>query len=168
MSDDELDRRLVAAGDRLAGMHEAMEIGEPWALAARFDHAPEASWGPREVLAHLGEMLPYWLGESERILAIANEPASFGRTATDAQRLGIIERDRSLPTSELVARVQAGIDGWRRRWAELDEAGRQQTGVHITLGTFTIADMADRFAVGHLEGHLDQLAEAVGGDQAGG
>jgi len=168
MSDDQLDRRLAAAGARLAGLGRALEDGGPWALAARFDHAPEAAWGPREVLAHLGEMLPYWLDEAERILAAADELAPFGRTATNAQRLAIIERDRTLPTQELVARVRVGIERWRRRWAELDKAGRGHGGVHVALGALTVADVATRFAVGHLEDHLDQLAETVGGDATAG
>jgi hypothetical protein len=168
MSDDQLDRRLAAASDRLAGLGRALQDRGPWALAARFDHAPEAAWGPREILAHLEEMLPYWLGEAERILDATNGPAPFGRVATDDLRLAIIGRDRTLPLRELQARVQVGIERWRRRWAELDAAGRGQPGTHVTLGALTVADVATRFVVGHLENHLDQLAEAVGGDLAAG
>jgi len=32
--------------------------GEPWPLAEDYGTGPEASWGPREVLAHVEEMLP--------------------------------------------------------------------------------------------------------------
>jgi hypothetical protein len=163
MNDDELDRRLAAASDRLAGLSRALQAGEPWALAARFDHTPEAAWGPREILAHASEMLSYWLSEAERILDATDNPAAFGRTATDEARLAIIERDRTLPLGELEARVQVGIDRWRRRWAELDAERRSRPGAHVTLGTLTVADVATRFVVGHLEGHLDQLAKAVGG-----
>jgi hypothetical protein len=168
MSDDQLDRRLAAASDRLAGLGNPLRTGEPWALAERFDHSPEATWGPREILAHLGEMLPYWLGEAERILDAADQPAPFGRMATNDGRLAIIERDRTLPLRELVARVHMAIEHWRRRWAELDEASRGQPGMHVALGRLTVADVATRLVVGHLEGHLDQLAEAVGGDPAAG
>ncbi|MDO8485299.1 MAG: hypothetical protein Q7S35_10190 [Candidatus Limnocylindrales bacterium] len=164
MGDDELDRRLVAASRRLIGLGSALQEGGPWALAARFDHSPEAAWGPREILAHLAEMLPYWLGEAERILDSTGEPALFGRVSTDDLRLAIIERDRTLPLREPVARVQAGIGRWRRRWAELDPASRDRAGVHVTLGGLTVTDIATRFAVGHLEDHLDQLAAALGGD----
>jgi hypothetical protein len=163
MSDDAFDQRMAAAGNRLAGLIPALEAGGPWPLAARFDHSPEASWGPREILAHVAEMLSFWLGETERILDAGGGGASFGRTASDGVRLGIIERDRRLPSRELCARVQAGIERWRRRWVELDDGARQRPGSHVTLGTFTVADIADRFVVGHLEDHLDQLAEATGG-----
>lgn len=160
MSDD-IDRRLAAASGRLAALGQALEAGEPWPLAERFDHAPEASWGPRETLAHLEEMLPYWLGEAERILDDPAGTAVFGRVATNDLRLAIIERDRSLPIRELVARVQAGIERWRRRWTQIDAASRGRQGMHVSLGPATVSDVATRFAVGHLEDHLDQLAGAI-------
>lgn len=168
MRDDELDRRLASASARLANLGSALQDGGPWALAARFDHAPEAAWGPREILAHLEEMLPYWLGEAERVLDPGVASAAFGRVATDDVRLAIIERDRTLPLRELVARVQVGIDRWRRRWAELDPASRVRAGSHVTLGRLTVTDIATRFAVGHLEDHLDQLAAVLGGEPASG
>jgi len=161
MHDDEIDGRLSAAGGRLADMEGALRAGAPWPLAARFDHSPEASWGPPEILAHLEEMLVYWLGEAERILEGAEESTPFGRVATDDVRLAIIERDRTLPPRELVARVRAGIDRWRRRWAELDPASRGRKGTHPRLGVLTVTDVATRFTVGHLEDHLDQLAAAL-------
>ena len=161
--DEDLDRRLAAAGDRLAGLGTALERGGPWPLAERFDHSPEASWGPRETLAHLEEMLPYWLGEAERILDDPSGGATLGRAATNDIRLAIIERDRTLPIRELVARVQAGIERWRRRWSELDGPSCERTGTHVSLGVVTVTDVATRFAVGHLEDHLDQLEGAIDG-----
>jgi len=161
---DELEQRLVAAGDRLAGLGTALQQRGPWGLAERFDHSPEASWGPRETLAHLEEMLPFWLGEAERILEGAGEPVTFGRVATDNVRLAIIERDRTLPLGELLARVQAGVERWRQRWAELDGPSRARRGTHVALGEMTVTDIATRFTVGHLEDHLDQLAAALDGE----
>jgi hypothetical protein len=164
VSDHDLDARLAAASDRLASLGVILEAGSPWPLAERFDHAPEASWGPLETLAHVEEMLPFWLGEAERILDATDPPATIGRAATDDLRIGVIERDRTLPVRELVARVQNGIDRWRRRWAALDEASRGRAGAHVKLGRVTVTDVAERFAVGHLEEHLGQLAESLATD----
>jgi hypothetical protein len=164
MNEEKLGRRLAKASDRLTMLGLALQEGGPWPLAERFDHAPEASWGPPEILAHLEEMLPYWLGEAERILQAVDGPPAFGRVPTDDLRLAIIERDRTLPLRELVARVQVDIERWRRRWAELDTASRERSGNHVALGMLTVTDIATRFVVGHLEDHLDQLAAAAGGD----
>jgi hypothetical protein len=164
MSENTFEQRLTAAEARLHGLAAALEAGGPWPLASRFDHSTEASWGPRETLAHVEEMLSFWLGEAERILDGGEDggPAVFGRQATDEVRLAIIARDRTLPIRELVARVEIGVDRWRRRWAELDSAARQRIGTHVTRGELTIGALADRFVAGHLEEHLDQLAEAAG------
>ena len=163
MSADPFDQRLAAASGRLASLRPGLESRGTWPLATRFDHSPEASWGPRETLAHLEEMLSFWLGETERILdrVEGGAPPVFGRQATEAVRLAIIGRDRTLPIRELCARVDAGIERWRRRWAELDEAARRRTGSHVTRGELTVTDSANRFVVDHLDEHLDQLAEAT-------
>ena len=163
MSEDDLDQRLAAASARLGGLGSILQERGPWPLAERFDHSPEASWGPRETLAHLEEMLPFWLGEAERLLDAPDDPVTFGRVATDDVRLAVIGRDRTLPLRELVARVQVGIDRWRRRWAELDGPSRSRRGTHVTLGELTVADIANRFVASHVEDHLDQLAAAIDG-----
>jgi DinB superfamily len=157
---DEFDRRLAAAAARLTTFGSVLGAGD-WPLAARFDHAPEAAWGPREVLAHLAEMLPYWLGEAERIVDMTAGPEPFGRIATNDVRIGIIERDRSLPIRELVARIDDGVARWRRRWAELDEADRSRAGLHPALGEFTVDQVAGRMVATHLEDHLDQLTTSL-------
>ncbi len=159
---DDLDRRLAAAADRLASLAPTLRDGS-WPLAERFDHAPEAAWGPRELLAHLDEMLPYWLGEAERIIDMEAGPEPFGRVATNDVRLAIIERDRTLPIRELQARVAIGIERWRRRWAELDEPTLARHGLHPTLGEMTVGDIGSRFVAGHLDDHLDQLTTILAG-----
>lgn len=161
MSTDEIDTRLSASAARFTTLGKRLAAGGPWTLAERFDHAPEASWGPPEILAHLEEMLGYWLGEAERLIDSAAGPIPFGRLATDDGRLAVIERDRTLSIRELVARVTAGIERWRRRWVELDEAERERTGLHPTLGELHVRDIATRFVAGHLEDHLDQLDVAL-------
>ncbi len=162
MSDGELNLRLEAARDRLTELGRTLRDGGPWPLAERFDHSPEAAWGPREILAHLGEVLPYWLGEAERLIDMADGPMPFGRDATNPVRLAMIERDRTLPVRELEARVANGIERWRTRWPELDEAARERRGLHPALGEMTVSDLATRFIAKHLEDHLDQLVAAAG------
>jgi DinB family protein len=155
---DELIGRIERAAAAIAGERDRVEAGEPWPLAERFDHAPEASWGPRETLAHITEMLPFWLGEIERILAGPGEPAPFGRVASNELRIGVIERDRSLPLRELFGRLEAGAGRVTRRLGELTPAETERTGVHPTLGVLTVRQAAERFVAGHLEEHVGQIA----------
>ena len=58
----ELGERLERATADLVAMGPAIADGEPWGLTQVYAPGPESSWGPREVLAHVAEMLPFWLG----------------------------------------------------------------------------------------------------------
>ncbi|HLO34756.1 MAG TPA: hypothetical protein VK194_01675, partial [Candidatus Deferrimicrobium sp.] len=79
---DDLTRRLRDAGTALLGLRGALVAGEPWPLSAQWGTEPEADWGPRELLGHVNEMLPYWTEQLGAVLA--GDPAtavSFGRVA---------------------------------------------------------------------------------------
>lgn len=157
-----LSGRLTVAGAALAGLSDRVAAGEPWPLAADFGPGPEASWGPREVLAHVAEMLPFWLGEIERVLDGPAEPVAFGRVATDPIRLGTIERDRTLPLRELFGRIDAGAERYRRRLPELGSTDAARHGLHPTLGVLTVTEILERFVVRHLEDHVVQIEEILG------
>jgi hypothetical protein len=162
----DLISRLEAAARRLAALRPAVEAKTPWPLSTNFGTAPEASWGPPETLAHVAEMLPFWLGEIERILAGPGEPVPFGRVATDQLRLLVLERDRSLPPRELFDRIALGAERVERRLASLSAAEAGRRGLHPTRGELTVETIAERFIVAHLEEHADQLAAVVDGGAA--
>lgn len=163
MSDDTAARRLTAAGRRLDELRPRIDAGAPWPLATRFDHDPEASWGPMELLAHVAEMLPYWLGEVERILAGPPEPVPFGRVGSDPVRIALIGRDRTLPTEELYVRIDSWVERWAHRLATLGSDQLAKVGLHPSRGEMTIAAIAERMVVGHLEEHVDQLDAILAG-----
>ncbi|MBI3751034.1 MAG: DinB family protein [Chloroflexi bacterium] len=154
--------RLRTATDDLLAFAPVIAAGEPWPLSEMFGPEPEASWGPPELLAHVEEFLPYWMGEIERVLAApAEAPASFGRIATDPLRIGVIGRDRSLPLRELVARIRSEGARVASRLDELTEAEAARVGTHPTRGELTVREMLEPFLVGHLEGHVVQLREIL-------
>jgi hypothetical protein len=155
---DELIGRIERAAEALSSQRARVEAGEPWPLSEQFGTEPEASWGPRETLAHVAEILPFWLGEIERILAGQAEPVPFGRVATNELRIGVIERDRSLPLRELYGRLEADSARLARRLRELSPAEAEWTGIHAKLGVMTIRQAAERFVGGHLEEHAAQIA----------
>jgi DinB superfamily len=145
-----------------AGLEPRVSAGEPWPLAADFGTGPEASWGPREVLAHVVEMLPFWLGELERVVEGGETmPVPFGRTADDPSRLGMIERERTLPLGVLFARLDAGLAAWAARLPSLTDADRAKVGLHPRSGEMPVAALPDRFAIGHAEDHVAQLERTL-------
>jgi hypothetical protein len=111
-------------------------------------------------------MLRFWLGEYERVVE-ARRPAGdgfpFGRVASNTLRIAVIERDRTLPLRELSARIDADIARWEGRLATRDPGDDDAAGVHSTLGEMTAAELRDRFVIGHLEEHREQLEALLGG-----
>lgn len=153
-----LAARTRAAAADLAALEPAVREAGPWPLSPVFDHTDEASWGPPEVLAHVNEMLPFWLGELARVLeAPPGEPAAFGRVATDNTRLTLIERDRTVPLSELFARAASSAERAAHRIERLRDADLGRVGRRPTGDTLPIRDFLERFLVGHLEEHVVQL-----------
>jgi hypothetical protein len=160
--------RLESAGRGFVGLEAELAAGGPWALADDFGTGPEASWGPPEVLAHVAEMLPYWMGEIERIVDAPPDadPVPFGRVSTDTVRLAIIGRDRTVPIHELLARVSSDARRVAARLRELDASGAaSRAGLHPRLGSMALPDIAERFLATHAGEHVLQLREIL--DAAG-
>lgn len=167
---DSLADRLDAAVTAMTELGPAIAAGEPWALTEVYGPGPESLWGPREVLAHVAEMLPYWLGEIELIVdagvdeagvAAGTEPPGFGRLEDDPIRVQIIGRDRAFPGRELLGRVEAEGRRVARRFRVLTDAETGRVGRHVTRGNLAIGDIAERLIVGHIEGHVAQLRNTV-------
>jgi DinB family protein len=159
---DQTIRRLRTAAAALSAALPALEAGRPWPLhVVEHDAGPESTWGPTEVLAHVGEMLPYWLGEIERVVDGSPEPVPFGRTVADRVRVLTIERDRTLPPRELLDRIDATAERYARRFATLSPGELARRGLHPTIGEMTVAEILERFVVGHAEGHVVQLAATL-------
>ena len=154
--------RIAAARRAYTDLAPRVVAGEPWSLAEDYGTGPEASWGPREVLAHVEEMLPFWLGEMERVIDGDGAAAMpFGRIADDPIRIGVIDRDRSLPLRVLFARIDAGLRAWAERLPTLTPSERARVGVHPRLGEMPAPAILERFVLGHAEDHIAQLTDIL-------
>ncbi len=156
-----LSGRLRETAEAFLALRPAALAGEPWPLAVDFGAGPEAAWGPPEVLAHVTEMLPYWLGEIERILARSPDPVPFGRVATDEVRVAIIGRDRTVPLRELFDRVEADVARYGHRLDALSAADLARRGLHPARGSMTVEAILERMVVEHVEEHTVQLRELL-------
>jgi hypothetical protein len=159
----ELIDRLDVAAAGMEGHRASVVAGEPWPLSAAYGAEPESDWGPKEVLAHVAEMLPFWLGQVEAI--VASPPAQgvppFGRVSTDPERIRRIGDDRRLASDELFDRIAAAARQVGARMASLTPVERARSGVHVRLGEMSVPAIFERFTVSHLEEHVSQLGEVV-------
>jgi hypothetical protein len=152
--------RLAVVRAAYAAIRPRVVAGGPWPLADDVGTGPEAFWGPREVLAHLEEMLSFWYGQHGIIVEAGRGPGDaipFGRIASDEARVLILERDRRFPVDDLFELVDDGIARWERRTAATTAAQGACVGLHPRNGNMTADEVRDRMIVTHLEDHLAQL-----------
>ena len=155
---DDLAGRLRDAGSQLLALRGPLVAGEPWPLSTAYGTEPEADWGPREVLAHVNEMLPYWATQIRLILAgNPAEATPFGRVSTDPDRLGRIGADRRLVVGDLLDRIAAGLALTQDVLTGLTPADLERRGLHSTRGELTVGASADLFVVSHIAEHVEQL-----------
>jgi hypothetical protein len=152
-----LSDRLVRASAAFDEFRPAVEAADPWPLSPAYGSEPESDWGPKELLAHTAEMLEFWPAEIDRILAGGPEPVPFGRISTDPGRIGRIGRDRELPTAELFDRIGGEARRLVSRIGSLSATDAAREGLHPRLGEMTVGRIVERFLVGHLEEHVEQL-----------
>ncbi len=155
--------RLVDAHARLAALEPAVAARAPWPPSEHFGVEPEASWNPPELLAHLAEMFPYWIGQIDRILEGHPQPVSFGRVQSDDDRIEAIGRDRHLPVEQLFERVAAGAAAAEARVRAFSDEALETRGTHPTLGEMTVRGVIERMLLSHLDGHVEQLTGILEG-----
>ncbi len=116
-------------------------------------------WDCGQVLAHVVEMIPYWLEQAKEVRAWGGG-VPFGRIKSDPERIAAIERDRNQNLEALLSRMDLEIDEVRAWIICLDESDWAQTGTHQTRGEMSVARIIDEFVLDHLEEHAEQLEQA--------
>lgn len=150
----QLVARLEAVRRRLAN-HAARPA--PAGLTAPDPGASER-WEAAQVWAHLAEIVGYWQAELELVIGdYDGTPLHFGRIRSDPGRIAAIEAGRHQPIAALARRADDSIRDLASYLSGLDEAAWEARGQHQTVGVMGVEQIVDRFLVGHLEEHADQL-----------
>jgi len=152
--------RLDAVEARLRALAES---SPPSGALTGADPSTGERWDQGQVWAHLAEFIPYWIAQSQPIVEAhaSGEPVHFGRTKSDPERVGTIERDRREPVAVLWSDTRDDIAALRVFLTALTPAQWDAVGLHPTLGVMSISEIVEEFLVGHLEQHAEQL-EALG------
>lgn len=157
--DDDARRRLADLRARIA----AAAARQPTAALTEADPETGERWDGRQVWAHMAEFVGYWHRQLEAVVRnYDGMPVPFGRVKSDADRLAAIEMGRHETVGSLAERVDRSIAGFGAYLGRLDEEAWQAEGVHQTLGVMRVPQIIDRFIVGHLAEHADQLDSVAG------
>lgn len=115
-------------------------------------------WEAAQVWSHIVEFIPYWREQIDRIRGADTEEAvPFGRVKTDPDRLARIEQGRSVPLNDLWEGAREEVAHLKAYVTDLSDEDWARTGTHPTLGVMDMPRIVDRFLVGHLEEHAEQL-----------
>jgi hypothetical protein len=146
--------RLNDVAGRLADLADV----EPPARLTDPDPDTGERWEWAQPWSHMVEFMPYWRGQIDLIRdAESEDPVPFGRVKTDPERLARIEQGRTVPLPELWEGVREEVGHLQTYLAELSEEDWDRHGRHPTLGVMDMPRIVDRFLVGHLEEHAEQL-----------
>lgn len=147
--------RLAAVEARLRDLTHSRLAG-----ATPPDPGSGERWDAGQVWAHLGEFIPYWIAQAERVLAAGSaDPVPFGRTKASPERIAAIERDRHRAATALWHDLREDLNDLRAFLSGVGERGWQVRGLHPSLGVMPVSRIVDEFLIGHLEEHADQLEE---------
>lgn len=149
-------RRLEAVGGDLTSLFRRPETSS----RLRLNPGPD-DWSAMQTLAHIVEMIPYWLQHCQMLIAAEGAPPRFGRSLDSPERLAGVERGTAANADELLAQLQDEIVTAKRKITNMTPAELAKTGIHVRLGTMTVGDIIDRFIVSHAEEHLAQIKVAL-------
>ena len=152
--DNELTNRLHGVEQRLA-VHS--RTAKPAGLTEP-DEGGTERWEAGQVWAHVAEFVPYWHGQLEKVVSgFRGAPVPFGRTKTDAGRIGAIEENRNEPIAAHMAATHASLEALEGYVGRLSAANWAAVGMHPIRGEMSVEQILKTFAVDHLEEHADQL-----------
>jgi hypothetical protein len=142
--------RVVAVRERL----RALPVSES-DRQGPLDPISGERWDRYNVLGHMAEYLPFWVGE----LRLALEGQPFGRQPGSTARQQAVDTGRKVGEAELRGRIDAGLDNLQR---VLQDIGPEQIDRTVTMrgrGEETVRWALENLLVGHTEAHCEQLAE---------
>lgn len=118
----------------------------------------EEEWSILQILSHVAEAVPYWLGEVERVVSAPG--SSWGRGLQDPVRLAAVTDTDKLAVEDVLREIsmlqQQVVSGLQR----LDEETLKQESPHRNLAKFgekPVSFIIDHFIEEHVAGHARQI-----------
>ena len=145
-------RRLETVAEQLTTLLRRPEV------AQRLRSAPsENEWSAMQILAHMVEMIPYWLHHYQTLIAATGAPPHFGRSLDAPDRLAGAARGVTGNAEELFGQLTDEVRAAAQAIRQMLPAERAKNGIHDRLGLMTVADAIELFIVAHAEDHLAQV-----------
>jgi hypothetical protein len=118
-------------------------------------------WNALQVLGHLIEIIPYWLGHCITVSQAQGEPPAFGRTLDSPERLEAVEHGAQGRLDSLMDEFRDGVRQGASTIRGFSAAELEKVGNHNRVGPITVKDSIDRFILEHGEAHVQQIKTAL-------
>ncbi|MGE7761069.1 DinB family protein [Peribacillus sp. NPDC097895] len=118
----------------------------------------EDEWSIMQILSHLAEAIPYWLGEVETVVAAPG--SKWGRGLQDPARLAAVTDTEQLSVEDVFRQVEALKFKVESVLGELDEETLSQESPHRNFAKFgnkPVSYIVDHFIDEHVSGHYGQI-----------
>lgn len=115
-------------------------------------------WSIMQILSHLAEAIPYWLGEVETV--IAKPGAKWGRGLQDPARLAAVTHTDKLAVDDVLKQVEELKYKVESRLGNLDEETLSRESPHRNFAKFgnkPVSYIVEHFIDEHISGHYDQI-----------
>lgn len=154
VSEDEA-RRLEAVNIAIRDLLRRPEV------AQRLRTAGADEWSALQIVAHMTELIPYWMHDARTLAASTGEPPRFGRNLDAPERLDAVARGATSDPDELLRRLDAEIQAAAADIRAMSPAERARTGIHNRRGEMTVAAVIEQLIVGHAEEHVAQVRQVL-------
>ncbi|MFE4703770.1 DinB family protein [Peribacillus simplex] len=123
----------------------------------RFNPADD-EWSIMQILSHLAEAIPYWLGEVENVIAMPG--AEWGRGLQDPARLAAVTDTDKIAVDDVMKQVEDLKYKVESSLGNLDEETLSKESPHRNFAKFgnkPVSYIVDHFIDEHVSGHYDQI-----------
>ncbi|WP_342615266.1 DinB family protein [Peribacillus frigoritolerans] len=115
-------------------------------------------WSIMQILSHLAEAIPYWLGEVETVIAMPG--AKWGRGLQDPARLAAVTDTDKIAVDDVMKQVEELKYKVESSLGNLDEETLSKESPHRNFAKFgnkPVSYIVDHFIDEHVSGHYDQI-----------
>jgi hypothetical protein len=149
-------RRLETVNVEIAALLRRPEVVQ------RLRAAGPDEWSAVQIVGHMNEMIPYWMGHVRNLAAAAGDPPRFGRMLDAPERLDAVAHGALSDPDDLLRQLDAVVRSAAADIRRLSPAERAKTGIHVRRGEMTVAAVIEDLVVTHAEEHQAQVKQVLG------
>ena len=149
-------QRLERAASQMADLLRRPEAAE------RVRAAGPDEWSAVQVIGHVRELVPYWMGQMRVLVSASGAPPFFGRSLDAPERLEAVAHGAASDPEELLRQMAEAVSAGAAEVRAMTTEQRAKKGVHNRRGEATVAEFIEALVVAHVEEHVAQIEAALG------